>query len=252
MSQQTELQSLGGLVGGVGATAWRARILLVEDDPAVSKLLQERMEKDLFAIDISYDGAAAEGLAGAPEYDLVILDLNLPQVDGLDLLQRMRTRNNLVPILVLTGRCGLEDRVNALELGADDYLTKPFEYPELVARVRALLRRLRPSGDAISRLEDLELNRISRTVTRGGRVVELTPKEFALLEYLMANLGRCLTRDMIMQHVWKLSAGSVTNVVDVYINYLRNKLDRDFERKLIRTVRGAGYQMGEVSRLLQA
>ncbi len=252
MSQQTDLQSLGSQAGGATAAAWQARILLVEDDPAVSKLLQERMEKDLFAVDVSYDGSAAEGLAGAPEYDLVILDLNLPQGDGLDLLQRIRARNNLVPVLVLTARCGLEDRVNALEMGADDYLTKPFEYPELAARVRALLRRLRPPEAAISRLADLELNRISRTVTRGGRVVELTTKEFALLEYLMLNAGRCLTREMIMQHVWKVSAGSATNVVDVYINYLRNKIDRDFECKLIRTVRGAGYQMGETAYAAQA
>lgn len=252
MNQDTELRSLGERDPSAGAMTWQARVLLVEDDPAVSKFLHERMEKDLFAVDVSYDGAAAEGLAGAPEYDLVILDLNLPQKDGLDLLQRMRARNNLVPILVVTARSAVEDRVKALELGADDYLTKPFEYPELVARVRALLRRLRPGGDAISRVEDLELNRIRHTVTRGGRPIELTPKEFTLLEYLMVNAGRCVTRDMIVGHVWKLSLGSVTNVVDVYINYLRNKIDRDCERKLIRTVRGSGYQMGEAPRAMQA
>ena len=249
MSQGAELRPA---TRDSGAMTWQARVLLIEDDRAVSKFLQERMEKDLFAVDVSYDGVAAEGLAGAPEYDLVILDLNLPQEDGLELLQRIRSRNSLVPVLVVTARNALEDRVEALELGADDYLAKPFEYPELAARVRALLRRLRPPSNAVSRIEDLELNRIRHTVMRGGRPIDLTPKEFTLLEYLMTNAGRCVTRDMIVEHVWKLSLSPVTNVVDVYINYLRNKIDRDYERKLIRTVRGAGYQMGETSRAIGA
>ncbi len=244
MNQNSEFGSAIQAAQEAPQTAWRARVLLVEDEPAVSKLLQERMERDLFAVDISSDGIAAEGFAGAPEYDVVILDLNLPQMDGIELLQKIRARNSAVPILVVTSRAALEERVKAFELGADDYLTKPFEYPELAARVRALLRRLRPVGDGISRFGDLELNRLDRTVRRAGQFIELTPKEFALLEYLMTNAGRCLTRAQILEHVWKLSFSPVTNVVDVYINYLRNKVDRDFEKKLIRTVRGAGYQLG--------
>jgi DNA-binding response OmpR family regulator len=166
-------------------------------------------------------------------------------MDGLEMLRRMRGRSSLLPILVITARSQVDERVKALDLGADDYLAKPFEYPELAARARALLRRARPAGDVISRFEDLELNRMQRSVRRAGQEIELTPKEFALLEYFLLNPGRCLTRSMIMENVWKTPFSALTNIVDVYINYLRNKVDRGFQPKLIRTVRGAGYKLGD-------
>lgn len=219
-----------------------ACLLVVEDDVALSNFLKEKLELDHFAIQLSSDGVDVH--SGLNQYDLVVLDLNLPGTDGLDLLKEIRSRNTSLPILVLTARLEVEERVRTLDLGADDYLTKPFEYSELAARIRALLRRTQPRQEAIRRFEDLELNRIDRTASRAGQPIGLTPKEFALLEYFMLNPGRCLTRAMIMEQVWKLSFSATTNVVDVYVNYLRNKVDKDFDRKLIFTVRGAGYQLG--------
>ncbi|MGH9444396.1 MAG: response regulator transcription factor [Terriglobia bacterium] len=236
-----------GLVPGMpGMQALRIpRVLLVEDDEAVSTYLKDKFELDHYLIETAIDARSAEVALGSQEFDLVVLDLSLPQIDGFQVLARIRARNTLLPILVVTGRTKLEDRVKALDLGADDYVAKPFEYPELAARARALLRRVRPSGEMISRCEDLELDRVGRVVKRSGRTIELTPKEFALLEYFMLNPGRCLTRAMIMEHVWRMPFSDLTNIVDVYINYLRNKVDRGFDGKLIRTMRGAGYQLGD-------
>ncbi|MGH9327182.1 MAG: response regulator transcription factor [Terriglobia bacterium] len=219
-----------------------ASLLVVEDDASVSAFLKEKLELDRFAVYLSADGTNAQLTLN--RCDLVVLDLNLPGADGLDVLKAIRSRNASLPILVLTARLAVEDRVKALDLGADDYLIKPFEYSELAARLRALLRRVQPRLEAIRRFEDLELNRMDRTASRAGQPIGLTPKEFALLEFFMLNPRRCLTRAMIMEQVWKLSFSTTTNVVDVYVNYLRNKVDRGFERKLIVTVRGAGYQLG--------
>jgi DNA-binding response OmpR family regulator len=221
------------------------RVLLVEDDVSVSGYLKEKLELDRYAVEEACNAELAERALASSQFDFVVLDLTLPQTDGLALLERIRSRNTLLPILVLTARTKLEDRVKALDLGADDYVVKPFEYPELAARLRALLRRLRPSGEVVSRFEDIELNRVGRSVKRSGRAIDLTPKEFALLEYFMLNAGRCLTRAMIMENVWRTPFSDLTNIVDVYINYLRNKLDRGFDRKLVRTIRGVGYQLGE-------
>ncbi|MDE3179253.1 MAG: response regulator transcription factor [Acidobacteriota bacterium] len=219
------------------------RVLMIEDDESVSGMLKQRLESDGYQVFCAADEASAGASIASLDYEMVLLDLNLPSSDGVTLLKQIRARNQYLPVLVLTGRTDLADRVKALDLGADDYVAKPFEYGELVARIRALLRRASPDG-LVSKYEDVEMNRMERTVTRAGRTIDLTGKEFALLEYLMLNAGQRLSRSTIMEHVWKLAFNPATNVVDVYINYLRNKVDRGFEHKLIRTVRGVGYQLG--------
>lgn len=244
VSGQTEVNSYQAVAPVRPSSARQPCLLLVEDDESVSAFLKERLETDHYRVDVCLDSSVVELRIKAGNCDLVILDLTLPGFDGIDLLKRIRTAGSLVPVLVLTGRAGLTDRVGALDVGADDYLAKPFEYPELEARVRALLRRASQSEGGVTRFEDLELSRMNRTVTRSNIRIELTPKEFALLEYFMMNPGQRLSRAMIMEHVWKAGFSGATNVVDVYINYLRNKIDRNFERKLIRTVRGSGYQFG--------
>jgi DNA-binding response OmpR family regulator len=245
MSLNTEINSDRHVLTPVPQQAHASRVLLVEDDEAVSGLLREKLELDGYVVDVAADAESAEAGLRTHDYHLIVLDLTLPRMDGLDLLKRLRSHSTLPPILVVTARVQMEERVKALDLGADDYLAKPFEYPELAARVRALLRRSRSSDHLVSRFEDLELNRVDRSVKRGGRPIDLTPKEFALLEYLMMNPGRCLTRAMITERVWREPFNALTNIVDVYINYLRNKVDRGFDRKLIRTVRGFGYRLGE-------
>jgi DNA-binding response OmpR family regulator len=245
MSLNTEINSDRHVITPGPRQAHASRVLLVEDDEAVSGLLREKLECDGYLVEVAADAESAEANLRSQDYHLIVLDLSLPRIDGLDLLKRLRTRSTLPPILVVTARVQMEERVKALDLGADDYLAKPFEYPELAARVRALLRRSRSSDHIVSRFEDLELNRVDRSVRRAGRPIDLTPKEFALLEYLMVNPGQCLTRAMITERVWREPFSALTNIVDVYINYLRNKVDRGFDRKLIRTVRGSGYRLGD-------
>lgn len=220
------------------------RILVAEDDTALASFVRKGLEAEQYAVDCAEDGIAAGAMARQQDYDLLILDLNLPGSSGMEVLAGLRAEKPNVPVLVLTARSGVEDRVKVLDLGADDYLTKPFSFSELSARVRALLRRSQQPSEAILRIEDLELNRVGRKVTRGGQAIELTPKEFALLEYLMLNAPRRVTRAMIMEHVWNLSFDTMTNVVDVYINYLRKKLDGGHAHKLIHTIRGVGYRLG--------
>jgi len=221
------------------------RILVVEDDKAVAGFLRKGLEAEQYAVDIASDGEEARFMAEEFDYDLVVLDLNLPRVDGFEVLSQIRAKKSSLPILVLTARVQVKDRVNGLDRGADDYLTKPFSFSELSARVRALLRRSGRPSELVLRIGDLEMDRVERTVKRGGRRIELTPKEFALLEYLMRNAGRRVTRTMIVEHVWNLSFDTMTNVVDVYINYLRKKVDEGFDPKLIQTIRGVGYQLGD-------
>jgi len=180
------------------------RILVVEDDKAVAGFLKKGLEAEQYAVDIASDGEEARFMAEEFDYDLVVLDLNLPRVDGFEVLSQIRAKKSSLPILVLTARVQVKDRVNGLDRGADDYLTKPFSFSELSARVRALLRRSGRPSELVLRIGDLEMDRVERTVKRGGRRIELTPKEFALLEYLMRNAGRRVTRTMIVEHVWNL------------------------------------------------
>lgn len=221
------------------------RVLIAEDDKPVASFVQKGLEAEQYAVDVAQDGDEAQFMVGQFDYDVAVLDLTLPRVDGLDVLKHIRETKPALPVLILTGRNRVEDRVKGLDLGADDYLTKPFSFSELSARVRALMRRAAQPAEVILRVDNLELNRVERTVKRAGHPMELTPKEFALLDYLMRNAGRCVTRAMIIEHVWNLSFDTMTNVVDVYINYLRKKVDSGHEKKLIRTVRGVGYQIGE-------
>jgi two-component system, OmpR family, copper resistance phosphate regulon response regulator CusR len=219
------------------------RILVAEDDRPVASFLSKSLEAEQYAVDIAADGEEANYMAENYDYDLVILDINLPKKTGFEVLHDVRQKKPNLAILVLTGNIQVPDRVKGLDLGADDYLTKPFSLAELSARIRALLRRSgRPCG-AVLKVDDLVLDRVERIVHRGDQRIELTPKEFGLLEYLMRNAGRRVTRGMIVENVWNLGFDTTTNVVDVYINYLRKKIDLGNERKLIRTIRGVGYEM---------
>jgi len=219
------------------------RILIVEDDPSQASLLRKGLEAEHYAVDVASDGDTARWLASEIDFDLVVLDLNLPKMDGIALLHAIRPMKPSLPVLVVTGRSRIEDRVQSLDSGADDCLMKPFSFTELAARVRALLRRRAFAAESVLRIADLELNRIERTVIRAGKRIELTSKEFGLLEYLLRNAGHRITRAMIVEHVWNLSFDSGTNVVDVYINYLRKKIDEGFSPRLIHTVRGVGYEV---------
>jgi two-component system copper resistance phosphate regulon response regulator CusR len=195
------------------------RILLAEDDAALAGFVRKGLEAESYAVDVSADGEQARALATELQYDLVVLDLNLPRLDGISILKEVRIKKTTLPILILTARGKIDDRVQCLDHGADDYLVKPFSFSELSARIRALLRRSRLPSLSVLIVEDLELDRVERRVTRASRPIELTTKEFALLEYLMRTAGRRVTRAMIIEHVWNLAFDSSTNLVDVYINY---------------------------------
>jgi len=215
-------------------------ILVVEDEKKVASFIQRGLEAEGYRVDLAHDGDAALARALATDYDLLVLDVMLPGQDGLSVLRALRARRRQQPVLLLTARAGTGDKVTGLDAGADDYLTKPFEFAELLARVRALLRR-GAAAPAVLAVADLRLDPATREVTRAGRRIELTAREHALLEYFLRNPGRVLSRPQIAQHVWGVSFDTFTNVIDVYVNYLRRKIDADFEPKLIQTVRGAGY-----------
>jgi DNA-binding response OmpR family regulator len=221
------------------------RILVIEDDAALASYIRKGLEAEHYAVDVALDGEQGALMASELDYDLLILDLNLPKMDGIAVLHNVRPEKPELPVLVLTARPRVEDRIHALDNGADDCVTKPFSYSELSARVRALMRRGRPTAESVLQVGDLKLDRVERKVQRGGRRIELTAKEFALLEYLMRNAGRRITRSMIIEHVWNLNFDTSTNVVDVYINYLRKKLDENESQRLIHTVRGVGYELSD-------
>lgn len=218
------------------------RILVVEDERRIADFLGRGLESAGYAVDLAPDGKTALELVHTTEYDLIILDLGLPDIDGLTVLQKIRNRKSSPPVLILSARGAVDERVKGLEQGADDYLTKPFAFVELLARVRALMRRGQPTPERLQ-VADLVLDCIRRRVTRNNEVIELAPKEFAILEYMMRNRGRPLSRTMIVEHVWDMDYDGLTNIVDVYIRHLRSKIDDRFPEKLIHTVRGIGYML---------
>jgi DNA-binding response OmpR family regulator len=217
------------------------RLLLIEDEKKVADFIARGLRAERFAVDVAYGGTTGWEMVSAADYDLVVLDLMLPGINGTEILRRLRRRGSNAAILVLTARDATQDKVENFEAGADDYLTKPFAFAELLVRVKALLRRPPPTRNHVLRVADLELDRLTQQVRRAGRRIELTSKEYSLLEYLAAHTGRVLSRTMIIEHVWDESFEGLTNIVDVYVRHLRVKVDEACEHKLIRTVRGVGY-----------
>jgi DNA-binding response OmpR family regulator len=217
------------------------RLLLIEDERKVADIVARGLRAESYAVDVAPDGAKGWEMASTADYDAIILDLMLPRLSGTEVLRRLRKEGGKAAVLVLTARDATSDKVENFEAGADDYLTKPFAFAELLVRVKALLRRPPANRDSVLRVADLEVDRLTQQVRRSGRRVDLTSKEYALLEYLAANAGRVLSRTMIMEHVWDESFEGLTNIVDVYVRHLREKVDEPHARKLLRTVRGAGY-----------
>lgn len=229
-------------VSGVIEAQAYMRILVVEDERKVANFIRQGLEEEGHAVEVVADGATAlELLLGDLAYDLVVLDLMLPKQDGLSLLRTIRDRQVPTPVLIVTARDSIPEKVAGLDLGADDYLTKPFAFEEFLARVRALLRRRTSPGPGVLRVADLALDPATREVTRARRRITLTTREYALLDYFMRNVGRVLTRPMIAEHVWGLDFDPESNIIDVYVGYLRRKIDGDGENRLLHTVRGAGY-----------
>jgi heavy metal response regulator len=221
------------------------RILLVEDEKKVADIVARGLKAERYAVDVTHDGLDAWKMASAYDYDLAILDLMLPGMSGTELLEKIRRKNSQIPILILTARDAMDDKVKNFEAGADDYLTKPFAFAELLVRVKALLRRGPVNRSSVLRVGDLEIDRLSKTVRRAGKKIELTAKEYALLEYLASHPGRVFSRTMIIEHVWDQSFQGLTNIVDVYVRHLRAKVDDAFPVKLLHTMRGVGYSLSD-------
>lgn len=221
------------------------RILLIEDEKELAGIIKKGLEEEGYSVDVAYDGEEGLYMAENYEADVVILDIILPIIDGLTLLREMRRKGIKTPVLLLTAKDTVPDRIKGLDTGADDYLTKPFDFGELVARVRALLRRRREVKESVIRIGDMEIDTAGREVRRGGKEIHLTSKEYAILEYLAYNAGRVVGRTELTEHVYDESFDMDSNIIDVYIAYLRRKIDKGFDRPLIHTVRGAGYVLRE-------
>ena len=221
------------------------RLLIVEDELQIAAFLERGLKEEGYAVDVVHNGNDALDWVAAAEYDGIVLDVLLPGRDGFNVLRELRARGDKTPVLMLTARDAVDDRVQGLDLGADDYLVKPFAFKELVARLRAVTRRQSDTRTTELRLADLTLDTLTHTAQRGERRIELTAKEYSLLEFLMRNPNRVLTRTQIAEHVWNLDFVSESNVVDVYIRYLRRKIDDQSDLKLIKTVRGSGYLMSD-------
>lgn len=220
------------------------RLLVAEADASLAEFLQTRLQQEHFAVQLASTGEQISRFGEKSLFDLILLDLNFPGVAGLDYLRHLQSRWPETPVVLLLPASSVEERIKGLDAGADDVITKPFAWLELAARIRALLRRRNCPAREVFQFEDLEVNRVSHQVQRAGRAIELSPKEYALLEFLLRNPGRPVTRASIIEKVWRIHGGSITNVVDVYINYLRRKVDSGADRPLIRTIRGVGYQIG--------
>ena len=221
------------------------KILVVEDEKKVSSFIKRGLEEEKYDVDTAYDGEEGLKMAIAGQYDAIVLDWMLPKQDGLGVLKELRAQKRITPVLMLTAKDTVEDIVAGLDSGSDDYLTKPFAFAELLARVRALLRRSEMDRCAELRFADLRIDPVTHKVWRSDKEIDLTAKEYALLEYFMRNPNQVLTRTMIADHVWDYTFDSFTNIIDVYVNYLRKKIDRDADKKLIHTVRGVGYILKE-------
>ncbi|HKL26461.1 MAG TPA: response regulator transcription factor [Desulfuromonadales bacterium] len=221
------------------------RILVVEDEIKVANFIQRGLEGEGFSVDMANDGETGVAKAEQGAYDLILMDIMLPKLDGLEAIRQIRDKGNKTPVLCLTAKDTVDDIVAGLDTGSDDYLTKPFAFSELLARVRALTRRSTDDRGAEITYADLRLDPVAHKVWRAGEEIDLTSKEYALLEYLMRNAEQTLTRTMIAEHVWDYTFDSFTNIIDVYVNYLRKKVDKDYDKRLIHTVRGVGYVLKE-------
>ncbi len=221
------------------------KILVIEDEKKVARFLKLGLEAENHKVENAYDGETGEKLAFSKDYDVIVLDIMLPKKNGIEVLRSLRGSGKTTPVLILTAKGSLEDKVEGLDEGADDYLVKPFAFAEFIARIRSLARRGGGDKPTTLRVADLELDPITRMARRGGKEIELTNREYALLEYFVRNVNRVLTRTVISEHIWEYNFDTGTNIVEVYVNKLRNKIDSGFDTKLIHTVRGAGYMMKE-------
>ncbi len=219
------------------------KLLVVEDEKKVAAFIKKGLEEDRYTVEVASDGDKGEELASQGSFDLIILDILMPKKDGLTMLKELRAKHITTPVLMITAKGSVEDKVKGLDTGADDYLVKPFAIAELLARVRSLLRRGGPEKSTALTVADLTLDLVSHKATRGENLIELTGKEYTLLEYFMRNTNKVLSRTIISEHIWHYNFDTGTNIIDVYINHLRNKIDGEFEKKLIHTVRGVGYMM---------